>query len=292
MRHLPVPKVARRPCLRSPNSPESLLIQTAQEQIVIGIRRQVEPPAQRLAQMPADFLPPRPRKHLAALHVEGKGQPERPVHLKTRRDRLRHLRDPLVAELQHAGQTRRLVHDNHRARSHVAQPLEAVVQRRGNEPHRRKAAKRTRKTRRRRNQRHGIDDAKHVSQHGLPGADRLAMDRDHPDVHGAFAQRLAVPHRLQQTAVEPMDEEQDDQEEAHRSCPTRPRRAEHRIPAPRSQRQDQDLDHQVDQVGRQTPRRPRQPIAEGDVFRGNDLHRRIDLFSTTVHSAHYGQSGR
>ena len=82
-----------------------------------------------------------------------------------------------------------------------------------------------------RNQRHGIDGAKHVPQHGLPGADRLAMDRDHPNVHGPLAQGLAVPHRLQQAAVEPMDKEQDDQEETKETA-RQAQGCRKRIPAP------------------------------------------------------------
>ena len=83
-----------------------------------------------------------------------------------------------------------------------------------------------------------------------------------------------------------MDEEQDNQKQADEAAqePQRPEREPQSQPG---QNQDQTLDDQVDQVGRQTPGGSRQPIAKGDVFRGNDLHQRIDLLSTAVHSAHY-----
>ena len=114
-----------------------LLIQTAQEQNRGRFRRQVElRGTTALPRVPADFLPPAAaRKRLAALHIKGKGQPQRPVHLKARRDRPAISATRSSRNFSTPARARRLVHNDHGARGHVAQPLETVAERRGNEPH-------------------------------------------------------------------------------------------------------------------------------------------------------------
>ena len=218
---MPTPARFRR--CRSKNC---LLIQTAQEQVVVRVRRQFELPAQRLAQMPADFLPPGPRKHLAALHVQGKGQTQRPLHLKTRRDRCsaicvtRSSRNFSTPASRAVWSTTTIVPAAMSPSRWKRSLSDAAMK-----PHDEKRPSQLERPpgqREQRNQRHGIHGAKHVPQHGLPGADRLALDRDHPNAHGAFARRLAVPHRLQQAAVEPLDKEQDDQRRDRRNCPAAP----------------------------------------------------------------------
>ena len=265
-----------------------LLVQTAQEQVVIGVRRQVELPAQRLAQVAADFLPPRPRKHLAALHVEGKGQPQRPPHLKTRRDRLRDLRDAtsrnfntpakrafcstttIVPAAMSPSRWKRSLSDvEMNPTTHSGRPNSEDVASSGASG----MASTARRT---------FRSTACQARIGWPWivTTRMRMTRL-PSVWPFHV-------RLQQPAVKPVDDEENDQAQTPGSA-QQSQRSDSESRRPANQREDQDLDQHVDHVGRHAPRRPCQPIAERDVFRRNDLDRQIDLLATSAHPAHYGE---